>query len=344
MRHRHHRLRASIEASSIRAGRRRIWTAATSLLSVLLLMSCVARAQFSGPALGASTPVNRSLTPTTDQAILFPPSREIRLGAGDLIAIHVYGETDFSPSVRVSMDGTIQLPLIGTVAVDSLSLHEASRLIAQRLVSAGMYRNPQVTIQLIESPNQLVTVTGELHGIVPITGQRRLFDVLSAAGGLPPTASHVIMINRPGVDQTIVIDMGTDPAKSNMANVPVFARDTIVIPRVGVVYVLGAFKTQGAIPIVQNSPLTLMQVASLSGGTGFEGKYNDLRLIRTVGTDRKVVRVDIKRVINGKDPDPVLQADDIVFLPNDAMKSAIKSGGLGTLLGLASILIIAIRP
>ena len=107
---------------------------------------------------------------------------------------------------------------------------------------------------------------------------------------------------------------------------------------------LGAFKTQGAIPLQQNSPLTLMQVAALSGGPGFEGKYNDLRLIRTVGLERKVVRLDIKRVMNGKEPDPVLQTDDIVFLPSEAWKAAIKSGGLGTLLGFASILLIAVQP
>jgi polysaccharide biosynthesis/export protein len=303
-----------------------------------------AEAQFNGPALGASTTVNRRVTPTTDPSILYPALKDIRLGTGDLIAVHVYGFTDYSPTVRITLDGTVQLPLIGTVQVQGLPLHEAESLIAQRLTSAGMYRDPQVTIQLMESPNQVVTLTGEVHGVIPLVGERRLYDVISAAGGLPPTASHVITINRPSMDQPIVVDLGTDPARSNLANIPVFAKDTIVVPNVGVVYVLGAFKMQGAIPIKQNAPLTLMQVAALSGGAGFEGKYNDLRLIRTDGTDRKVVKVDIKRVVNGKDPDPVLQAEDIVFLPTDAMKGAIKSGGIGTLLGLASILIVAVRP
>src|SRR5215469_1602445 len=305
-----------------------------SLLFLLALTCYKAEAQFSGPALGASTSVNRPLSPTTDPAILYPGYRDIRLGTGDLIAVHVYGAVEYSPTVRITLDGTVQLPLIGTVTVQRLTLHEAERLIAQRLTSAGMYRDPQVTIQLMESPNQVVTVTGELHGVIPLIGERRLFDVLSAAGGLPPTASHVITINRQGADQPIVIDLGTDPARSNLANIPVFAQDTIVVSRVGVIYILGAFKTQGAIPILQNSPLTLMQAASLSGGPGFEGKYSDLRLIRTVGTDRKVVKLDIKRIIDGKDPDPVLQPEDIVFLPTDVMKGAIKSGGVGTLLGL----------
>jgi polysaccharide export outer membrane protein len=86
-----------------------------------------------------------------------------------------------------------------------------------------------------------------------------------------------------------------------------------------------------------------MQVAAIGGGPGFEGKYNDLRIIRTAGLDRKVVHVDIKKVINGKEPDPVLEADDIIFLPTDSMKAAIKSGGISTLMGIASILILAVR-
>ena len=76
---------------------------------------------------------------------------------------------------------------------------------------------------------------------------------------------------------------------------------------------------------------------------GFEGRYDDLRVIRTDGVERKVVKVDVKKVMEGKAPDPVLQPDDIVFLPTSGMKAAIKSGGVSTLLGLASILVFAAK-
>lgn len=328
---------------SRRRGGRGAWIVAIALL-MLGLSAGRARAQFSGPALSSSTAVNEPIVPTTDAAILYPVGREVHLANGDLLAIHLYGTPDYAPPVRVGLDGTLQLPLIGSVYVEGLTLHEAESLIATRLTSAGMYRNPQVTIVMTESPNQVVTVTGEMHGVLPVAGARRLFDVLSTAGGLPPTASHTITINRPGVAQPIVVDLGTNPAQSARSDVPVFPGDTIIVARVGVVYLLGAFKTQGPIPIQQNAPLTLMQVAAIGGGAGFEGKADDLRIIRTVGFDRKVVRVDIKKVINGEAPDPVLQADDIVFLPSSSMKAAIKSGGISTLLGIASILILAVRP
>jgi len=318
-------------------------SASSLALGLVCLLACsAAQAQFSGPAVGASTQVNRPVTPTTDPAILYPRNREIRLAPSDVISVHIYG-ADYAPVAVVSLDGSVQLPLIGNVAVEGLTIHETEKRIAALLVGAGMYRNPQVAVQLTDSPNQIATVTGEIHGVVPVHGQRRLFDVLAAAGGLPPTASHFITINRPGGNQPIIIDLGNDPVLSDKANVPIFPGDTVIVARTGVVYVLGAFKTQSAIPLQQNSPLTLMQVAALAGGPGWEGKSSDLRLIRTIGLERKVVRVDMKRVLNGKDPDPVLQADDIVFLPTDSMKAAIKSGGLSTLVGLASILVVAAR-
>ena len=80
------------------------------IICIVALTACNAWAQFSGPALSASTPVNRPVTPTTDPALLFPPNREIHLGPGDLIMVHVYGAPDYLPTARVSIDGSVQLP------------------------------------------------------------------------------------------------------------------------------------------------------------------------------------------------------------------------------------------
>jgi polysaccharide export outer membrane protein len=322
----------------------RIESLGPSLLATLFLLLFApspAPAQFSGPALAAPTADRGALLPTSASELLHLNPGEIHLAPGDLVAVHIFGSGDYAPTVRVNLDGTMQLPLIGIVSVKGLSLDQSENLIAQRLETGGMYRDPQVTLQVLESATQVVTVTGEAHAIVPVTGVRRLLDILAAAGGLPPSASHTITIDRPSLDHPIIVELGTDPTHSAESNVAVYPGDTIVLARVGVVYLLGEFKSPGAIPIQQNSPLTLLEATSLGGGALFPGQLNDLRIIRTVNRQRTLVHVDIKRAMQGKDPDPVLQADDILYLPTSPAKAAISSGGIGVLFNLVSIILIA---
>lgn len=311
----------------------------------LLLSPLAARAQFSGPTVRPSPATNVPVALTTDPAILYPGERELQLGPGDQISVHLFEALDYSAiPLRLSIDGSIQLPLIGVVRLAGLTLRQAESLIERRLIDAGMYRNPQISIQLLESPNQIVTVTGELHAVVPVLGSnKRLLDVLAVAGGLPSNASHLVTINRPGLADPITVDLGPDPLHSAQANIPVYARDTVIISRVGVVYVLGAFKNQGAIPLTQNTPLTLMQVAALGNGYGWEGQLDDVQLIRTVGLHRSIVRVNLKQILKGDEVDPVLQSDDIVFLPSNSIRAAIKVGGINTLFGILSTIIFSVR-
>ncbi len=312
-------------------------------MALTLSLGGSAHAQFSGPSLEAGSPVNAPLVPTTDPVILYPSDRPVKIGVGDSLDVFVYGAGEMSAPTRVNLDGTLQLPLVGPVPVAGLTLYEASEAIAKHLKDGGMYRNPQVTVSLVDSPNQVVTLTGEMHGIIPVFGHRTLLSVLSAGGQYPATGAHTIVINRPGLMAPIVVDLCTDPSHSIRGDIPLFAGDTVVVPRVGVVYILGAFKSQGAVPLQQNSPLTLLQATSLGGGVAFEGKYGDLRIIRTVGFERKVIKLDLMRVMRGKEPDPVLQADDIVFLPTNQWKAALNNGGFGAATSVASLLLITAR-
>jgi polysaccharide export outer membrane protein len=297
-------------------------------------------AQFTGPSLSIPTQANISLTPTTDPALLIPVPTDFPIEPGDSLTINVYGATQFAPAQRVDGGGTIQLPLIGDLQVAGLTLRQVADLVARRLTEAGMYINPQVTVTGgTDLTSRFITVTGEMHMSIPVTGPRTLLEVLGAGGGLPKNASHVLTIFRRGATKPIIVDLGNDPAQSLNANIQIMPRDVIVVSRVGVVYVLGAFKTQGAIPLEQNTPLTLLELASIEGGAKFEGKYNDLRIIRTEGLERRLVKVDYRRIVKGLDPDPVLMADDIVYLPTSLWKESISSGGISTAFSILSLVI-----
>jgi polysaccharide export outer membrane protein len=283
-----------------------------------------------------------STSPVTNQPMsMLYPGEDFQLQAGDLISVHVFLQADYQATVRIGQDGTALLPFIGSVPLQGLTVHAAQTLIAERLRTGEFYRNPDVIIQVLDTVNGSVLVTGEVRATVPVATERSLKDVLLTAGGLPPNASHTVKIVRPGVAEPIVVELGTDLAASTTANIQVHPHDIIQITRASVVYVLGAFKSQGAVPLDQASPLTLLQLAALSGGINYEGQYNDLRLIRTIGNDRKVISVDIKKVRDGTAKDPILQANDIVFLPTNNMKAVIKNLGVSGVLGIVSILIAA---
>jgi polysaccharide export outer membrane protein len=305
-----------------------------------LCASVTARAQFNGPSSLGTTEINRPVTFTTDPAILYPATRDVVLEYGDVIQIRLFSDPEYAPTGRIDADGNMLLPLIGLVHLAGLSITQAQQMIAEKLVAAQMYRDPQVSLILTDGPNALATVIGELHGPVPIVGSKRLLDVLAAAGGLPATASHVITIDRPGVPQPIVVDLGSDPLSSQLGNIPIFPGDTIVIARVGNIYIFGSFKTSlGTIPLNSYTPLTLTEATALSGGLAFDGRFKDLRIIRTVGNHRTVAVYNIKNVLNGREPDPILQPNDIVYLPPVPFKTLLSSGALGTVLGITSLAI-----
>jgi polysaccharide export outer membrane protein len=272
-----------------------------------------------------------------DQSMLYPGD-DFTLSPGDLIEVRVFMQQDYAATVRLGLDGTVQLPFIGSVPLEGLTVRASQTLIADRLRTGQFYKDPEVIIQVVNTVNGSVSITGEVRATVPVSTQRSLREVLLTAGGLPATASHTVKIVRPGVAEPIVVDLGPDLAASATANIPVHPHDIIQISRASVVYVLGAFAHQGSVPLDQATPLTLLQLAALSGGVNYEGKFDDLRLIRTFGTERKVVQVDIKKIRDGKERDPILQANDIVFLPTNSMKAVLKSLGVGGVLGLVSLL------
>jgi polysaccharide export outer membrane protein len=279
-------------------------------------------------------------TTLANQSMLYP-GEDFKLSPGDLIEVRVFLQADYQAIIRVGLNGSAELPFIGSVPLEGLSVRAAQLLIADRLRTGGFYKDPTVMIQVLDTVNSSVLVTGEVHQVVPVSTERSLKDVLLAAGGLPANTSHTVKIVRPGLADPIVVELGTDLASSVTANIPIHPHDIIQISRASVVYVLGAFKNQGAVPLDQATPLTLLQLAALSGGIGFEGRFDDLRLIRTVGTQRTVVDVDIKKIRDGNASDPVLQPNDIVFLPTNEMKAMLKSMGTGGVIGIVSVLIAA---
>ena len=109
--------------------------------------------------------------------------------------------------------------------------------------------------------------------------------------------------------------------------------------RVGVAFAIGAFKAPGVIQLGGNIPVTLMQATATIGGPTFEAKKDDLRLIRTVNGQRTVVKLDIAAIYNGKAPDPILQPNDILYLPASTFKTVLTSPGTGLIFSISGLIL-----
>jgi polysaccharide export outer membrane protein len=309
-------------------------------LLLLLAAACgMARAQFSGVTPTSSPGLNVRPKITTDPSILFPADREMTLMPGDVLQVTVYGVLpEYLDTERISLDGNVRLNLAGIIHLEGLSLTQAEKAIAARFEQEGMFRNAQVAILVSDAPAHIATIIGEVKGNVPVAGHKRLFDVLSAAGGLTPVSSNVISIDRPGLAQQIVVDLGNDPGHSAAANIPVFAGDTITVGRVGLFYVVGAVTKPGATPLQGSSPVTVMQAVAASGGATFAAKLNDTKLIRTVGNQRTAINVPLGDIMKGRASDPVLQSDDILLVPSSAINALLRSGGVASAVAVAASL------
>jgi polysaccharide export outer membrane protein len=222
------------------------------------------------------------------------------------------------------------LAYLGAVKLAGLTPSQASIYLAKALQDGGFLVDPQVSVQLLDSPTRIITVIGEVQRPTPVPafGQLRLLDVISTCGGLTPLASHTLTVRRPGQLYPIMVDLGADPKAANVSNIPLMAGDTLIVPKVGSVFVVGQVKTQGAIPLSGNSPITVMRAISMAGGVNFGAALSRVRIIRPTADNRHIeIMLDLKKVMYGKQQDIALASDDVLFIPSSVFKASLAAGG-----------------
>jgi polysaccharide export outer membrane protein len=245
------------------------------------------------------------------------------LGQGDLLEMNVYGVPELSQKVRVSNTGDIYLPLIDHLHVAGMTVEEAQSAIEKQLSDGGFVRNPHVTILVTESSSALVSVLGEVSkpGVYPVIGPRRLYDVISAAGGLTEKAGKNVSIthrNEPDSPKTITLsDKLRQDAQSNVLIQP---GDTVVVERAGAFFVVGdVVHPSGFIMDAPN--LTVLKAMALAGGPTRSASLNNAFLIRKTPEGVKQTHVPLKKIMKAESPDVAMQVEDILFVPSSSRRS-----------------------
>ena len=158
-------------------------------------------------------PTETSPDSLTDAALL---NDIYALGPGDVIAIDIFNVPEYSGSQRVLADGSLNLPMVGRVNVNGLTLEEAGSAIA--IAYRAELRYPEVTV-VLESPRPLrVAVAGEvtqpgLYTLMPEGDAQfpTVAQALQMAGGVTQAADlHRVQLRRANGRQpvqTVALDL-----------------------------------------------------------------------------------------------------------------------------------------
>jgi polysaccharide export outer membrane protein len=244
-----------------------------------------------------------------------------------MVDIHVFEEPDLDGAYRLNEHGEISMPLAGTIHLESLTLQQAQAAVSAKLEAEEILKAPHVVVNIDEYSAQNIVVMGEVAapGRYTVLTPRKLMDVLAMAGGQTALAGNEIVIHRlPQPPQvTEVIHYNRDVTGSTALTVAINPGDAIEVKRAGIVYVLGAVNRPGGFVMQEAGELNIAQSLALAFGTAPQASIGGIRVIRKL-PDGSLAQIPAKynKFRNGEARPLALQAEDVVFVPSNKLKSA----------------------
>jgi polysaccharide export outer membrane protein len=247
---------------------------------------------------------------------------------GEVVSIGVVNAPDFSTAARVSESGEVVLPYLGIVHLAGLNSAGAASLIGKMLADNDLVLRPNVMVT-VDATSTGITVLGEVKapGVYLPSGKHLLSDILAMAGGLTTNTGRVIEISSDSTgDQKTLLPW--DPTMRNTSVydrvIPAGAR--ILVRPCGVAYVGGNVGRPGAYPICASQVTTVSQVVAMASGTQMSSYQSHTILVRRLPDgSRTVMQIDIGKVLKAKSADPVVQADDVIYVPLSGVKYTLRS-------------------
>ena len=175
-------------------------------------------------------------------AALAQSGESLRIGPGDQIHVTVVDSPELDQHPRVTDAGEVPLIGVGAVKIAGLTPAEAATAVHDKLIAAHYLNHPEVTVTVEQYATQTVSVLGQVRasGAYPIGTARPVVDVLALAGGLNEIADRNIIIERRGdPDHPVRYNLANDGVVALQTSVLVYPGDTVMVPKAGIVYVLG---------------------------------------------------------------------------------------------------------
>lgn len=281
----------------------------------------------------------RPLTGTTSE------QKAYVLGIGDTLSIDIADMPEVSTkAVKIAADGSIDLPLVGSVQAAGLNARQFRSVMEQK--ASKYVTNPQVTINVVTNLSRFVSVIGEVNtpGLRPLDGPRSLIEVISEAGGVKSDAGPRVIITRPatngvlpsvgtvqstttGNSTRLVVSLNELMSSSSPAsNITLLPGDVVSVPKEQLVYVVGDVKRAGGFPMSSQENVSVLQALSLAEGSNPNASLKGAKILRPIpgSSTPTELPVNLDAILAGKAPDQSLAANDVLFVPKSAAKSGAK--------------------
>jgi polysaccharide export outer membrane protein len=270
-----------------------------------------------------------------------PASKSYVLGPDDQVSVHVLDVDEIGPqSLRIDMQGNINLPLAGRIHAGGLTAEQLENEIARRL--KGYLLNPTVSVSITEYHSQPISILGAVNkpGIHQLQGHKNLFEALSMAEGLRQDAGDEVKITRrlewgaiplpgavndPSGEYSVAkvsiksIMEATDPQE----NVAMKPNDVLSVPKAKMVYVVGSVHRPGGFVLSEKETISVLQAVALAEGLEGTAASQKAVVMRAESgvAQRAEVPVDVSKILSGRSKDVSLQANDILFIPTNKAKT-----------------------
>jgi polysaccharide export outer membrane protein len=272
-----------------------------------------------------------------------------QIGVGDILDIHVNDEDDISGRYQVDQSGKVKISLLpeAILAAGSTTFDFANRM-SDDLKKQQILRDPSVTVLILREMTQNVSVMGAVMrpGVYPLERPTGLTDVISAAGGLAPNAGNTLTITHhvesnsvsgsnisatPSIAPPTSINLtallsGQDQSSSLILH----AGDVITVNTAPVVFVVGSVGRPGAFAVQdRRTQMTVLQAVAMAEGPSPTASLGHTIIIRQSQSDseRVEIPIDLKKVMRGQEKDQVLEANDILFVPQSGLKASMRRMG-----------------
>ncbi len=156
------------------------------------------------------------------------------IAPNDQIQIDVFQEEDLRTSAKVSQDGTITFPLVGTVRIGGLTINQATSRLTE-LLKKDYLRHPQLTLSVVGFSKKRFTILGQVNspGIKEMPDQESidLLEAIGMAGGYTRIANpgKITIKRRRGAKDEVMIVDAKQMAKQGGKGFPIEPGDTITV-------------------------------------------------------------------------------------------------------------------